>query len=291
MKKRHLPGVERLEARETPDVSLGSAAACPAPPAGTDMSAVGAGLVGEPQNFTSAADPTQLANDLTGLETILVQQHDDFKNVLSSHNVKALFADAHEVDNLLAGSAQLLADSPDSRNAAPPRAPDSAEPQGWQFLYNYTRKAIRNAELKYGPLADHEDMIHEVFVDWREQVGQGDKAYAELLNQESAERLTLRKTVRRVIDQTRYEQTRQRRAVELFDQAAPVVPCAQDWLDLQIDWSLGVGKPGPRERQLLELRRQGMTFEEIGSEMGMLKQRVCEVYNSAVRRLYAVYGQ
>jgi hypothetical protein len=285
MKKRRIPGIERLEARETPDVSLSSAAAYPVG-AGAGSVAVSDAVRGS-QAATSTDDPLQPVTDLTNLDAILAQDTAASRGLLSSHAVKTLFADAKEVDKLLACPSSLLeTGKTDHAATAQP-----AEPLGWQFLYNYARKAIRNAELKYGSLADHEDMIHQVYVEWREQVGNGNKVYVDLLNQDSVERLALRKTVRRVIDHARYEQTRQRRMQELFDHAAPVEPGELDWRDLQIDWSLGVGCPGPRERQLLELRRQGMTFEEIGSEMGMQKQRVCEVYNSAVRRLHAAYGE
>ena len=33
-----------------------------------------------------------------------------------------------------------------------------AEPAGWLFLNNYTRKAIANEEARYGRLPDHDDL-------------------------------------------------------------------------------------------------------------------------------------
>jgi hypothetical protein len=41
---------------------------------------------------------------------------------------------------------------------------------------------------------------------------------------------------------------------------------------------------------MLELRREGKTFEEIGSEMGLVKQRVSEIFNSAIGLLQDVYA-
>ena len=93
-----------------------------------------------------------------------------------------------------------------------------------------------------------------------------------------------------MLDHERYDQQRQKRMVELLDQPAPVKTGDQEWLDLQIDWSQGVGNLSPLERQMLELRRQGMTFEEIGGETGMVKQRVFEIFNSALERLQEVYS-
>jgi hypothetical protein len=39
------------------------------------------------------------------------------------------------------------------------------------------------------------------------------------------------------------------------------------------------------------LRRQGMSFGDIGSEMGMPKQRVWEVYHAVEARLRKIYGE
>jgi DNA-directed RNA polymerase specialized sigma24 family protein len=173
---------------------------------------------------------------------------------------------------------------------APEPAGQAAGLEGWQFLSNYARKAIRNEELRHGKLADQEDLVQQVFVEWWEQVGTRDQAFAAVLNRDSPEHAALRKAVRRVLDHARYEQTRARRMAELRDQPATVKPEEQDWIDLRLDWEGRAGGAGPRERQLLELRRQGLTFEEIGTEMGLLKQRVCELYNAAVERLQERYG-
>lgn len=254
MKKRHIPRIEALEARDTPDVSLGAAAARALPPP-PDASVV---LVQDADLFTPAPTDEARASYLQALESI--------------------FSDAAGLDKLLA------------RHPRPAVTAEPLEPQGWQFLCNYTRKALRNEELRYGSLPDHEDVLHEVFVEWREQVGPNDAALTNLLKSESPERQQLRKTVRRVLDHVRYEQSKQKRVVELIDQPAPVKPGEQDWIDVRLDWATGAGSLAARERQLLELRGQGKTFEEIGAEMGLLKQRVCELYSAAVDRLQELYG-
>src|SRR5205807_915044 len=149
---------------------------------------------------------------------------------------------------------------------------------------------ISNDELKYGALPDHEDLVHQIYVEWREQVGSWNRDLTDLLNKDSAERQVLRKTVRRVLDRARYESTKQRRLVEFIDQPAPTKPEDQDWIDLQIDWTSNSMQLSPREIQMLALRREGKTFEEIGSEMGLLKQRVAEMYNSAFSSLQDLYA-
>ncbi len=255
--KRHIPEIERLEARETPDVSLGSAArlaplAAPhAAPAPTDLPAA----------------------------TLLDRAGPIWTDELSPRAVESLFANPFDLGPLL-GESTLLA----------PAADKQFELAGWRFQENYTRKAVRNEELRFGPLPDHEDIAHQVFVEWREQAGPGGQAFAGLLHKDSPERLLLRKTVRQVIDRARYQYQRQQRTAELLDQPAPVKAAEQDWQELQLDWEVGGNGPSARERQVLEMRRQGMTFEEIGAELGMVKQRVSEIYQAVVERLQARYA-
>jgi DNA-directed RNA polymerase sigma subunit (sigma70/sigma32) len=51
-----------------------------------------------------------------------------------------------------------------------------------------------------------------------------------------------------------------------------------------------VGHLTQQERQVLELRRQGHTFAEIGSMIGIPRQRVWDSYRSVVGRLQEIYG-
>ena len=262
MKKRQILGLEQLEARDTPDVSLGHSA-LPLPP--------------KPIFFGEGPSVVPRSPD------------DSSADAFSWHALETLFSNSDEMEKLLADSARLLPSAEQPAQSPVASASADAAPQGWHLLCNYTRKAIRNEEQRYGRLADHEDLVHQVYVEWREQVGPAEQAYAGLLDKESAERQILRKTVRRVIDHVRYEQNRQKRTVELFDQEAPANPVEQDWRDVQLDWRLG-DVPNAQERQVLELRRQGMTFEEIGSEMGLVKQRVCETFNSVLQQLQELYA-
>src|SRR5690349_6864137 len=116
MKKRRVLRIERLEARETPDVSL-CPAACPAPPLTAQMAG--------PANGSMAGQPESPLS-LPALETI--------------------FSSPAEMEKLLGPSAE--------------------PPEGWQFLSNYARKAIRNEELHYGALPDHDDILQQIYVEW-----------------------------------------------------------------------------------------------------------------------------
>jgi DNA-directed RNA polymerase specialized sigma subunit len=59
-----------------------------------------------------------------------------------------------------------------------------------------------------------------------------------------------------------------------------------DWEDL---WQNMVSTLAQNEKQILEMRKQGRTFAEIGSVLGMARQRVCETYHSVVARLQKNY--
>jgi RNA polymerase sigma factor (sigma-70 family) len=263
-KKRRALGIERLEARETPDVSLFHAAPSP---------------LQAPLDRLAAADPGPAVLMPPGagqhLAAAGLTHNADYLQTLEK-----LFRSSADLDQLL-----------DRSTLALPASRAEIEQQGWQFLSNYTQKALRNEEMKFGPLPDHEDILHQVFVEWRQEMGANHHALEQLLNKDSTERQALRTAVRRVLDHSRYEVRRQQQRATFTDQAAaPVKAGEQDWIDLQLDWALDGGKLAPRERQLLELRRQGLTFEEIGAELGLVKQRVSEMYDTTIHRLQTLYA-
>jgi len=285
MKKRRVLKLEQLEAREVPDISLCQVAPCPVQPLASP-------------NFEAKAVPSPdlpSAGDPQPAVTANTEVAANETEIFDWQELRANLAGSRELVQLLTGSSAALprldARHDEEGNNARQSPTSDAALEAWRFLANYTRKAIGNEESKYGSLPDHEDIIHETFVEWRQQVGPEDQAYVRLLNKESPERQVLSKAVRRVIDHSRYEQRRQKRMVELFDQPAPVEAAEQDWIDLRVDWSLGVGNLSRQEKRMLELRRQGKTFAEIGSELGMMKQRVFEMYNSAVDSLQELYCQ
>jgi DNA-directed RNA polymerase sigma subunit (sigma70/sigma32) len=58
---------------------------------------------------------------------------------------------------------------------------------------------------------------------------------------------------------------------------------------MEIDLAQGIGGLNARERDILDLRRWGMTFEEIGTKLGMPRQRVFEAYSELLSRLTTLY--
>ena len=163
------------------------------------------------------------------------------------------------------------------------------EAEFWSFLRNYASKAIRREELVRGPLSDHADIIQQIYVEWRQEVPAGDDAHVRLLDRDSVERTVFRTAVRRVLERTRYGEIKQRRRADMADHEAQENAPARDWADLEIDLAHGVGQLTGRERDILDLRRAGMTFDEIGTKLGLPRQRVFEAYTELVDRLSALY--
>ena len=265
--------LEELEARLTLDVTLGQSASAlivPPPQGTSSLSSVSLDLPNAADANGSLAGAPFGVGDLAQDASYL-------------HAVGSIFSDSDELDKIFHSAAQPLLAQAEGRSS------DDADAV-WKFVSNYCKKAIHNDELKYGSLVDHEDLVHQVYVDWREQVGSESPQLANLMNKDSTERQALRKTVRRVLDHARYEFSKQRRMVEFSDQPAPINSAEQDWVELQLDWSSGRLQLGPREKQMLQLRREGKTFEEIGAEMGLLKQRVSEMYNATLSSLQQAYA-
>jgi hypothetical protein len=168
--------------------------------------------------------------------------------------------------------------------------PLAPEVEGYRFLCAYAGRAIRNAERRVGPLRDHEDIVQQICVEWLEEVGPPEEAFPKLLENGSPEKQLLRQTVNRVIARTIYQQ-RKRLLIANFTQCpAPAEAAQKEWLDFKSDCEKGVGNLTHQEWQILELRRQGKTFAEIGAEMELPKQRVWETYQGVEARLRKIYG-
>jgi hypothetical protein len=274
MKRRRPLRLERLEPRETPDVSFHAGAVLPAPPpvAGHGAAAVGTDV---PAVNAFPGDLTQAAGAFAG-DASTFQVDALFSGPLALEGYRTPLAPAEPADE--ARPANWRGGEPDLNL------------QGWSFMRNYTQKAIRGDEARRGRLPDHEDVVQQVYLEWRLQVGPGEGALAGLLTGESPEREALRVSVPRVIARARYQHNRQRATQELTDRPAPDRPPAREWLDWQIDSARGAGGLSGRDRRIVELRAGGATFEEIAREVGLPKQRACEAFNAALTRLRRVYA-
>jgi DNA-directed RNA polymerase specialized sigma24 family protein len=167
---------------------------------------------------------------------------------------------------------------------------DPAE-RGYQYLCSYARQSIRAAERRVGPLRDHDDLVQQVCVEWLEQAGPPAESLPRLLEQAPAEMQLLRTVVTRVIARAVYHQKRQYVVLDGNDWPARGNAAERDWAEFKADCEQGVGNLTRREWQVLDLRRQGKTFEEIGAELRLPRQRVWEVYRAVEARLREIYGK
>jgi DNA-directed RNA polymerase specialized sigma24 family protein len=175
---------------------------------------------------------------------------------------------------------------------------DPSAQQGLDRLCAYAWSSIHNAEKAYGErFLSPEDIVQEIYLEWRGLVGPRpeDEALTRLLQDSSEEMRLLRVAVQRVIGRTRYQQRQWAKGGGLPEVAYRSDAFARrggqervDWEDL---WENVVSTLAPHEKQILELRKQGKTFAEIGSELGMPRQRACETYHSVVARLQKRYPE
>jgi DNA-directed RNA polymerase specialized sigma24 family protein len=224
---------------------------------------------------------------------------------LSSDAVGAFFAGHSALDGLLEPAPALgpgsTSDGSDfeslpssgwdaeSISTPSPAQPETNDADFWAFLRNYATKAIRREELVRGPLPDHADIVQQIYVEWREKGPSGDDVHARVLDRNSPERSAFRGAVRRVLDRTSYDVIKRRGQADVTADEPAVPAPARDWADLEIDLAQGVGRLTERERDILDLRRWGMTFEEIGTKLGMSRQRVFEAYTELLDRLSTIY--
>jgi DNA-directed RNA polymerase specialized sigma24 family protein len=161
---------------------------------------------------------------------------------------------------------------------------------GYLYLCNYARQSIHAAERRVGPLHDHDDIVQQICVEWLERAGPPDGAFPRLLDKAPAEMQLLRETVHRVITRITYQQRKGPGHGDLSAWPAPERPAERVWMEFKSDCARGVGRLTEQEWQVLELRRQGYTFAEIGFRMAVPRQRVWEVYHDVVARLQHIYG-
>jgi hypothetical protein len=166
---------------------------------------------------------------------------------------------------------------------------------GFERLQAYAWSSIYRAEAQRGMrFVDPEDIVHDIYVEWRKLVVRPeDEALSNLLDDASEEMSVLRTAVARVIARTRYRQNKWTRRVDVQDlvKDAPALSHRgeQERVDWEDWWKTLLAKLTPQEKQILELRKQEKTFAEIGAEMGMAKQRVWEIWHAVVTHLQENY--
>jgi DNA-directed RNA polymerase specialized sigma24 family protein len=273
MKNRRALDCERLERRELPANSFSVAVPLP-------------DLASAARVQASQESPAQNVQPASAF---------DYRRdaLLTSDAVGAFFADHTELGRLFPPEESpfesLAAPGWETDYTAGQTAAPVSEEQFWAFLRNYATKAIRREERTRGPLSDHADIIQQIYVEWREEVPSSDDVHGRVMVKESPERTAFQTAVRRVLDRTRYGDMKQRRRVDANEPEAQTNETTRAWADLEIDLAQGVGRLTEKERDILDMRRWGLTFEEIGARLGLPKQRAFEAYTEVLNRLSDLY--
>jgi hypothetical protein len=173
---------------------------------------------------------------------------------------------------------------------------DPSAQEGLDRLCAYAWSSIHNAERVHGEkFLSPEDIVQEIYLEWRGLIGSeaADEALPRLLLDGSDEMKFLRLAVGRVIARTRYQQRQWTKVVGInrrVDRSAAFARRGEqervDWEDL---WDNLVSTLAPHEKQILESRKQGKTFAEIGASLGKPPQRVWDIYHSVVARVQKTY--
>jgi DNA-directed RNA polymerase specialized sigma24 family protein len=276
MKNRRALDCERLERRELPANSFSVAVPLP-------------DLASAARIQASQELPAALAQNVPAASASESKRD----GLLSLDAVGAFFADRVELGRLFPSDESpfesLTAPGWDTDYAGAQTAAPVSDEEFWAFLRNYATKAIRREERTRGPLSDHADIIQQIYVEWREEVQSSDDVHGRVLVKESPERTAFQTAVRRVLDRTRYGDMKQRRRVEADEPEARTDETTRAWADMEIDLAQGVGKLTEKERDILDMRRWGLTFEEIGARLGIPKQRAFEAYTEVLNRLSDLY--
>lgn len=170
------------------------------------------------------------------------------------------------------------------KNSAQTARPTASPDQGLKYLIHYANKSIRNSKFIHDN--DREDLLQEIFMEWRKGVDDFDQALPQLLDADSAERGLLRDSVYRVFGRYRYHQKMNaQRLLGEIDVPAPDSPRVQENRDFTLDLQQWMESLPRLEKQVVQLYYfQNMTMEKIGAEVGLPKQRISEIHRRALER-------
>jgi hypothetical protein len=291
VEQRRIPQVERLETRDVP-----SAPAVPylLPPVHLDATSgfpspqvvVGA----PPAPFT--ASEVQVALDIRtpnaagecGYQIAAVWPQ-------APDAVFSSFADPHEPTSAegtpqqalrvgasagdITAPARQVGETPDvvAAAAAPSTLPQGGTPT-IEGVQRYAGRSVSRHRLD-----DPSDAVQQICLEWLQLAAMMATTYDDV-----------RRIVARVIDRAYTRLGKQQRTAELFDVPARADAVQESFRDMQLDRDLNVKDLTDREWQVIELRRQGYTFAEIGVKMGMRKQRAREMFLVALSYLQVRYG-
>jgi len=290
VEQRRIPQVERLESRDVPS-ALGVPYLAPPFPLGTPP-AIGTPqvVVLTPTTQVAASEPP-VARDL--VTPVLAAETRDPLAEVWQQSVDAVFSRLAEHSDPVSiawtqpavergdpSPVGVTASEHPACAAANPLAAAavSSPPQPAPTITNVHRYASRSVSRHR--LEDPDDAVQQICLEWLLLAGTVATTFDDV-----------RRIVARVIDRAYWRLKKKERAVELLDVPVHADRVADAFRDMQLDRDLGVKDLTDREWQVVELRRQGYTFVEIGERVGMRKQRAREMFNLAVSYLRRRYRE
>jgi DNA-binding NarL/FixJ family response regulator len=278
--QRRIPQVERLEVRDMPAV-LGVPVLAPPihlAPAHADVAPQVAllapatpSVAGESSVTRDVASPIAGSDNNHPLVAVWQQPADAIFGDVGEHSDSAT-TDAPPCDTAtdsLTAPTQEAPSAVDSMMTAPQPAPTMTG------VLRYAWKSVNRHRVD-----DRDDVVQQVGLEWLLLAATIQTTYDDV-----------RRIVSRVLNRAYRRLKKQERALELLDVPTNADPVQDAFRDIQLDCDLGVNDLTDRQWQVVRLRRQGYSFTEIGQQMGIPRQRACELFAAAASRLRERYRE
>jgi len=285
--ERRIPQVERLESRDVPS-ALGVPYLAPPSPFGPTPAIATPQVVVVTPTTPVATGESQVARDLVTpavaaetrdpLAGVWQQSVDVVFSRLAEHGDSVSIAWTQPAvqrgDPSPAGVTACEHPTCEAANpvvAAVPSAPQPAPTI--ESVHRYASRSVSRHRLE-----DPDDAIQQICLEWLLLAGTVATTFDDV-----------RRIVARVIDRAYWRLKKRERTLELLDVPVHADRVADAFRNMQLDRKLGIKDITDREWEVVELRRQGYTFVEIGERVGMRKQRAREMFNLAVSNLRRRY--
>lgn len=125
---------------------------------------------------------------------------------------------------------------------------------------------------------DRDDAVQQICLEWLLLAATIQTTYDDV-----------RRIVARVLNRVFRRLKKHELPLELLDVAVHTDPVQETLRDMQLDRDLGVNDLTDREWQVIRMRGQGCTFVEIGRQLGIPRQRACELFAAAASSLRQRY--
>ena len=276
--QRRIPQVERLEVRDmpaalgvpvlAPPIHVGAMHADVAPQVAL-LAPVTPSVAGESSVTRDVASPVAGSDHNHPLVAVWQQPADAIFGGASEYS-DSVTTDVPRCDTAtdsVMAPAQEAHPAVDTVQSAPQPAPTMTG------VLRYAWKSVNRHRVD-----DRDDVVQQVGLEWLLLAATIQTTYDDV-----------RRIVSRVLNRAYRRLKKQERTLELLDVPTNADPVQDAFRDIQLDCDLGVNDLTDRQWQVVYLRRQGYSFTEIGREMGIPRQRACELFAAAASRLRERY--